>query len=101
MTKPLAQQADLETLLAQLSREPDFDAPELQAYDAADLLLLEHLRERLREDQPGSAGVLHGGLAVIGDRHGASRLEQASLCAAYLPIPPRDRPVCCTVVSLL
>ena len=87
MTEPLAQQADLETLLAQLSREPDFDAPELQAYDAADLLLLEHLRERLREDQPGSAGVLHGGLAVIGDRHGASRLEQSIALRGVSPDP--------------
>ena len=87
MTEPLAQQADIETLLAQLSREPDFDAPELQAYDAADLLLLEHLRERLREDQPGSAGVLHGGLAVIGDRHGASRLEQSIALRGVSPDP--------------
>ncbi len=87
MTEPLAWPTEFEAFLAQLSREPDFDAPELQAYDAADLLLLEHLGERLRETQPGSAGVLHGGLVVIRDRHGASRSEQSIALRGVSPDP--------------
>lgn len=40
MNSPAPDLGELEAFLSQLSREPDFDAPELRAYDAADLLLL-------------------------------------------------------------
>ncbi len=73
MTDSPARLEELEALLATLSREPDFDAPELQAYDAADLLLL----ERAVELCSGSVDVLGGGLAIIGDRHGALTLGAA------------------------
>lgn len=75
MTLSPARLDTIEAFLAQLSREPDFDAPELQAYDAADLLLLECAAEWLAET---SASVLEGGLAIIGDRHGA--LTLGSVC---------------------
>jgi len=67
---------EIEALFAQLSREPDFDAPELRAHDAADLLLLETAAS-------GSAGsVPDGGLVVIGDRHGALTLGAAEALGA-------------------
>lgn len=87
MTEPLAQLTELEAFLAQLSREPDFDAPELQAYDAADLLLLEHSREWCGTGDSGSAGVSRGGLVVIGDRHGASRWGQSIALRGVSPDP--------------
>lgn len=58
-----------EAFCARLSREPDFDAPELRAYDAADLLLLESAAPC---DSP----------VVIGDRHGALTLGAAQLLGA-------------------
>ena len=45
-----------------------------RAYDAADLLLLGHARALFDEGVSGSAEVAHGGLVVIGDRHGALTL---------------------------
>ncbi|NLA64437.1 MAG: methyltransferase [Leucobacter sp.] len=56
---------ELEAFLARLSREPDIDAPELQAYDAADLLLLDAARSLKLRD---------GDVVVVGDRHGALTL---------------------------
>jgi 16S rRNA (guanine1207-N2)-methyltransferase len=64
--------AAIEAFLAQLSRAPDLDAPELQAYDAADILLLQTAEAELRELQPGK-------LVVIGDGHGALTLGAAAL----------------------
>lgn len=62
--------ARLEEFCSALSRDPDFDAPELQAFDTADLLILTTAAERIREARPGS-------IAVIGDRHGALTLGAA------------------------
>lgn len=96
---------EIEALLAKLSREPDFDAPELHAHDAADLLLLEtaaslpasigdrHGPRRLEQSTalravcpnpvPESVGPLpSGGLVVIGDRHGALTLGAAEMFGA-------------------
>lgn len=64
-----------------LSREPDFDAPELQAYDAADLLLLAAARAGSGAWR-GNAGSEGGRLVVIGDRHGALTLGAAQLLDA-------------------
>ncbi|WP_449283040.1 class I SAM-dependent methyltransferase [Leucobacter sp.] len=63
---------ELHALFAELSREPDFDAPELQAHDAADELILTTAADDVR-----SAG--HGELVVIGDRHGALTLGAAAV----------------------
>ncbi len=63
-------------LLSGLSREPDFDAPELQAYDAADLLLLAQARAL------GAATLEPGSIVVIGDRHGALTLGAAGSLGA-------------------
>lgn len=58
----------LDALFAQLSREPDLDAPELQAYDATDRLLIETTGTLgLDLDTPSV-------VSVIGDRHGALTL---------------------------
>ena len=102
--------AELEAFFAQLSREPDFDAPELQAYDAADLLLLQTALEwhdpagRACRDQGAVADHLdklddrsgvspdpvsgsarfakNGAVVTIGDRHGALTLGAAKLLGA-------------------
>lgn len=66
-------------LFAQLSREPDFDAPELQAYDSADELMLDTVADELR-------GIDDGELVVIGDRHGALTLGAASLGARRIRV---------------
>ena len=63
----------LEGFLSGLSREPDFDAPELRAYDAADLLLL----ETAASSPPCAESVV-----VIGDRHGALALGAARFLGA-------------------
>ncbi|RGE19187.1 methyltransferase [Leucobacter sp. wl10] len=69
---------DLSGLFAKLSREPDFDAPELRAHDAADELIL-----AAATTADGDAGGLGDGeLAVIGDRHGALTLGAASVLGA-------------------
>ncbi|WP_053385227.1 class I SAM-dependent methyltransferase [Leucobacter celer] len=62
-------------LFAELSREPDFDAPELQAYDAADELILTTAADDVRESGDGE-------LMVIGDRHGALTLGAAAVLGA-------------------
>lgn len=66
---------EIRALCARLSREPDLDAPELQAYDAADILLLETA-------EPAIRGLAPGELVVIGDRHGALALGAAALFGA-------------------
>ncbi len=66
---------EIRALCARLSREPDLDAPELQAYDTADLLLLETA-------EPAIRGLAPGELVVIGDRHGALALGAAALFGA-------------------
>lgn len=66
---------EIEALFALLAREPDFDAPELRAHDAADLLLLETAAS-------GSAGASRGDLVIIGDRHGALTLGAAEALGA-------------------
>ncbi len=63
----------LDALFARLSREPDFDAPELQAHDASDRLLI----EAAEAFAPGA-----GELVVIGDRHGALTLGAAAALGA-------------------
>lgn len=56
---------------SRLSRHPDLDAPELQAYDATDVLLLETAAATLQNLGPGQ-------LVVVGDRHGALTLGAAA-----------------------
>lgn len=70
----------LDRLFANLSREPDFDAPELQAHDATDRLLLDTAAE-LGGAQLDPAR--DGGIVVIGDRHGALTLGAALLLDAH------------------
>lgn len=65
---------DLAELFAQLTREPDLDAPELQAHDATDRLLLQTAAADGHRGEPGAAEPGAGGLVVIGDRHGALTL---------------------------
>ncbi|TDP90743.1 16S rRNA m(2)G 1207 methyltransferase /23S rRNA m(2)G-1835 methyltransferase [Leucobacter luti] len=62
-------------LFARLSREPDFEAAELQAFDATDELLLATASDAIRTVQ-------HGELVVLGDRHGALTLGAAQLLGA-------------------
>ncbi len=67
----------LDALFERLERTPDFDAPELQAHDAADTLILHSAAPYLL----GDAGALEipGSLAIIGDRHGALTLGAAAV----------------------
>lgn len=67
----------IEELFARLSREPDFDAPELRAYDASDRLLLETAAERLGGEAPAA-----GTVVTIGDRHGALTLGAIAVLGA-------------------
>ena len=62
----------LDECFAMLGRDPDVDAPELFAYDAADHLLLETAAPHL-------GGLAPGELVVIGDRHGALTLGAAQV----------------------
>lgn len=66
---------EIEAFCERLTRDPDFDAAELQAYDAADLLLLERAAGAIRACDAGE-------LVVIGDRHGALTLGAAALHGA-------------------
>ncbi len=68
---PISMIEDLERFLTQLSRQPDFDAPELQAYDSADVLLLAAASEL---DEHALARTV-----TIGDRHGALTLGAAAV----------------------
>ena len=82
VTESPAQLAELEAFFAQLSREPDFDAPELLAYDAADLLLLQAALERLNFVSGSACSVKSGTVVTIGDRHGALTLGAAKVLGA-------------------
>lgn len=62
-------------MFAELSREPDFDAPELRAFDAADELILATAADRVRGLGPGE-------LVIIGDRHGALTVGAAAVLGA-------------------
>ena len=66
---------EFDEVFAALSREPDLDAPELQAHDATDRLLLELAAEH-------RDWTVSGGLVVIGDRHGALTLAAAAVLGA-------------------
>lgn len=66
---------DIEAFCERLTRDPDFDAAELRAYDAADALLLERAAAAIRACGAGE-------LVVIGDRHGALTLGAAALHGA-------------------
>jgi len=70
----------LDDLFARLSREPDFDAPELQAHDATDRLLLQTAAAAGYLDRDGES--VDEVVAVIGDRHGALTLGAATLLGA-------------------
>ena len=72
MTGDLPSLHDIEAFCERLTREPDFDAEELRAYDATDVLLLERAAAAIRGAGPGE-------LAIIGDRHGALTLGAAAL----------------------
>lgn len=61
-----------EPLHRSLSRWPDVDAENLQAFDAADRLLLEHAALEL--DRLRAEGIDDPSLVVIGDRYGAIAL---------------------------
>lgn len=67
--------ARLEEFFSALGRAPDFDAPELQAFDTADTLILTTASERIRAARPGT-------IAVIGDRHGALTLGAVGVLGA-------------------
>ena len=67
--------ARLEEFCSTLRRDPDFDAPELQAFDAADLLILETAAERISAAAPGT-------VVTIGDRHGALALAATRVLGA-------------------
>ena len=64
------EESGLDSVFRALTRDPDFDAPELQAFDAADALILETAAGDLRAAREGD-------VVVIGDRHGALTLGAA------------------------
>ncbi|WP_224779462.1 methyltransferase [Leucobacter sp. Psy1] len=66
---------DPEELFRSLSRYPDFDAVELEAYDATDRLLLDTAEAAI-------ADLADGELVVIGDRHGALTIGARALLGA-------------------
>ncbi|MBN9613426.1 MAG: methyltransferase, partial [Actinobacteria bacterium] len=71
----------IDALFAELSREPDLDAPELQAFDATDELLLTTaagIPGAARAKDPASPA----SIVVIGDRHGALTLGAAAVLGA-------------------
>lgn len=64
-------ETSLESVLSGLRRFPDVEAPNLQAWDATDKLLLETASELLAPDSR---------VAVIGDRYGALTLGALAAC---------------------
>ena len=70
---------DLHALFAQLSREPDFDAAELEAFDATDELLLETASEWIASGHEA----LPGTVVTIGDRHGALTVGAATALGTH------------------
>lgn len=87
--------SELSELFAKLSRWPDVDAPELQAYDATDELLITTARDFFADNVPVADDqlladeqllareqfVADGQLVIVGDRHGALTLGAAALFA--------------------
>jgi 16S rRNA (guanine1207-N2)-methyltransferase len=71
--------ADLDAMLAALSREPDVGGAELRAWDAADRYLLEHAAVEFPE-------ALAGEVAVIDDTHGALALGAELLGAGAVRV---------------
>lgn len=69
--------ASLDGLLAQLRREPDIEAPELRAWDAADRYLLETAA-------PFIAAAPDRPVIVVDDTHGALTLGAAALGASLV-----------------
>ncbi len=69
----------LTEVFAQLSRDPDFDAEELQAFDAAD-----HLIVRTAATAVPDLIAAPGNTVIIGDRHGALTLGLATLGATAI-----------------
>jgi 16S rRNA (guanine1207-N2)-methyltransferase len=70
----------LEGVLAALRRRPDIEAAELQAYDAADRLLLDLAIDEHADSLVGNEVV------VIGDNHGALTLGALSLGARHVRV---------------
>lgn len=68
----------LRELFATLTRDPDVDAPELQAYDATDGLLLSTLADHLAHAADPQAILRH--TVIIGDRHGALTIGALTQC---------------------
>lgn len=75
----------LSSLFAQLTRDPDFDAEELQAYDSADQLILRTAAEELAA-HPLAPPLAAGQIVVIGDRHGALTLGAATTLVADVDV---------------
>ena len=72
-------ESEAHPLLGSLRRYPDVEAPNLQAWDATDTLLLHTAADFLPED---------GNVTVIGDRYGALTLSLAqTLSAEASPLP--------------
>ena len=67
---------DLESVLRHLRRWPDFESPELRAWDAADRLILDEAGDRL----------LGADVAVVGDNYGALTLGALHLGAASVRV---------------
>lgn len=67
--------AELEAFCASLTRDPDFDAEELKAFDTADLFILQTAADAIRE-----AGA--GRVVTIGDTHGALTLGALTISGA-------------------
>jgi len=67
---------NLESVLRPLRRWPDFESPELQAWDAADRLILDEAGDRL----------LGADVAVVGDNYGALTLGALHLGAASVHV---------------
>ncbi len=67
---------DLESVLRQLRRWPDFESRDLQAWDAADRLILDEAGDR----------VLGADVAVVGDNYGALTIGALHLGAASVSV---------------
>lgn len=66
----------LDSLFSRLGRFPDVEAPNLQAWDATDRLLLDTATDLL-----ASGAVRPGRLAIVGDRYGALTLGALALAS--------------------
>jgi len=72
---------DLESVFRHLRRWPDFESPELQAWDAADRLILDEAGDRLRGADVTAVGDTYGALTLGAFHLGAAsvRVHQDSL----------------------